>query len=119
MDVEQVLAAAREAVARGRTGGGPTFLECLTYRFEFHHSVERFFRPSYRTEEEIGRWRARDPLIVQGSRLTPAVRESIDAEVESTLAKAVSFALSSPHPEPADALDHLYATGLRPRAGVA
>jgi len=119
MDVEAVLAAAREGAARGRAGGGPTFLECLTYRFEFHHTVERFMRPSYRTEEEIGRWRARDPLAIQGSCLAPAVREGIDAEVEATVDKAVSFALGSPHPEPADALDCLYATGLRPRTGVA
>lgn len=119
MDVEEVLAAAEEGVARARAGEGPTFLECLTYRFDCHHTVERYLRIGYRTEEEIERWRARDPLDIEAARIPRAERERIDADIDAHLAQAVDFALSGPHPLADHALDHLYATGLRPRAGAA
>ncbi|MGQ0840036.1 thiamine pyrophosphate-dependent dehydrogenase E1 component subunit alpha [Actinokineospora sp.] len=118
MDVAEVRAAAATAVARAAAGGGPTFLECLTYRFECHHTVERALRVDYRTEAEIASWRTRDPLVIQGNRLDAARRDDIDAEIDTIITDAVEFARSSPRPHPVDALDHLYASGLRPRAGV-
>jgi pyruvate dehydrogenase E1 component alpha subunit len=119
MDVELVLAAARGAVGRARAGEGPTFLECRTYRFVGHHTAERTMKLGYRTEEEIARWRERDPLLVTGGKLDAAVRDRIDAEVERLLDEAVAFARESARPGPADAFEYAYASGLRPRAGVA
>jgi len=119
MDVEAVLEAAGGAVARARAGGGPTFLECRTYRFFGHHTAERTMKLGYRTDEEIERWRERDPVAATAARLEPAVRERIGADVEALLDDAVAFARASPRPDPADALDFVYASGLRPRAGVA
>jgi TPP-dependent pyruvate/acetoin dehydrogenase alpha subunit len=118
MDVEAVLAAAERAVARGRAGEGPTFLECRTYRFFGHHTAERTMKLGYRTEAEIDEWRLRDPLVVAGAKLDDAARERIDAEVEQLLDESVEFARRSPKPEPADALAHVYASGLEPRAGA-
>ncbi len=74
---------------------------------------------AYRSDEEIERWRQRDPIATTGARLDPAVKERIDAEVEELLDGAVAFARESPHPDPADALDFVYASGPRPRRGVA
>ncbi|MFE2109004.1 thiamine pyrophosphate-dependent enzyme, partial [Kitasatospora sp. NPDC059463] len=54
--------AAEQAVARARSGGGPGFLECRTYRFEGHHTMERRMKLHYRTPEEVAAWRERDPL---------------------------------------------------------
>jgi acetoin:2,6-dichlorophenolindophenol oxidoreductase subunit alpha len=119
MDVEAVLAATTAAVDRARSGGGPTFLECRTYRFFGHHTAERTMKLGYRTEEEIARWRERDPVIVTGSRLDDALRERIDDEVEGLLDDAVEFARASARPDPSEALDFVYASGLRPRDGVA
>jgi acetoin:2,6-dichlorophenolindophenol oxidoreductase subunit alpha len=119
MDVEAVLASTTAAVDRARSGGGPTFLECRTYRFFGHHTAERTMKLGYRTEEEIARWRERDPLIVTGSRLGDALRERIDNEVEGLLDEAVEFARVSARPDPSEALDFVYASGLRPRDGVA
>jgi pyruvate dehydrogenase E1 component alpha subunit len=42
---------------------------------------------------------------------------AIDAEIEALLDCAVEFAVGSPRPDPAGALDHLYATGMRGRSG--
>jgi acetoin:2,6-dichlorophenolindophenol oxidoreductase subunit alpha len=119
MDAELVLEAASEAVARARDGAGPSFLECLTYRFVGHHTAERTMRLGYRTDEEIAQWQLRDPVELGGSRLDAATREAIDAQVEQLLDDAVEFARASPRPRPDEALDLVYASGPPPRAGVA
>jgi TPP-dependent pyruvate/acetoin dehydrogenase alpha subunit len=119
MDAEAVLAAASGAVARARAGEGPAFLECLTYRFEPHHTWEYRVRPRYRTDEEVAAGRSRDPLAIQAARVPGAVRAEIDAEIETLLDQAQRFAEASPEPDPAGALDYLYAGGLRGRGGTA
>jgi len=118
MDVEVVRDATAEAVARGRRGEGPTLIECLTYRFGPHHTMEHRIKLSYRTEAEIGTWRERDPLAIQGARVDAAERDQIDAGVAATLAAAEEFALGGPRPDPSRALDYLYASGLVARGGV-
>ncbi|MGA8115760.1 MAG: thiamine pyrophosphate-dependent dehydrogenase E1 component subunit alpha [Actinocatenispora sp.] len=118
MDPETVYAAAAEAVAHARRGDGPVFLELLTYRFDAHHTRDNLLRLRYRTDDEVSSWRSRDPVAVQGARLPADERDAIDAEVERVLADAVEFALASPVPDASGALDHLYATGLRPRMGM-
>ena len=118
MDVETVRDTAADAIAAARHGAGPAFLECLTYRYGPHHTMEYKIRLSYRTEAEIAQWRQRDPLDIEGARITAAEREKLDAEVAELLAEAREFARSSPHPDPAGALDYLYASGLRGRDGA-
>ncbi|MDI1463589.1 thiamine pyrophosphate-dependent dehydrogenase E1 component subunit alpha [Catellatospora sp. KI3] len=118
MDPRAVHEAAARAVDRARSGGGPTLLDVVTYRFDAHHTFEHRVRLRYREADEIARWRERDPVAVQGARLDAAARERIDQEIEELVAEAVRFAQDSPKPDPAGALDHLYATGMRPRAGV-
>ncbi len=119
MDPETVFAATTEAVTRARSGGGPTFLECVTYRFDAHHTWEHAARPRYRTDEEVAAGSVRDPLAIQAARVPADVRDRIDAEIEALLDEAVRFATGSAEPDPAGALDFLYADGLRARAGVA
>jgi TPP-dependent pyruvate/acetoin dehydrogenase alpha subunit len=119
MDAEAVLAAATAAVGRAREGAGPTFLECRTYRFFGHHTAERTMKLGYRTDDEIETWRLRDPLLVTGAKLDDDERARMDAQVEELLDAAVAFARSSPRPDVAEALDLVYASGLRPRDGVA
>lgn len=60
MDVLAVYSATREAVERGRNGGGPTLIEAVTYRFGPHATADD---PTlYRSTEEVDAWRARDPI---------------------------------------------------------
>ncbi|HEX8081771.1 MAG TPA: thiamine pyrophosphate-dependent dehydrogenase E1 component subunit alpha [Jatrophihabitans sp.] len=118
MDPEVVLAAASAAVDRARAGDGPTFLECLTYRFDAHHTWEHVARPRYRTADEVAAGTVRDPVEIQGERVPEPVRAEIDAEIEALLDEAERFTADSPEPDPAGALDYLYADGLRGRAGV-
>ena len=118
MDPEAVQRATAEAVARARSGAGPSLLECATYRFDAHHTWEHTARPRYRTDQEVAEGRSRDPLHLQGARIPEAARARIDAEIEALLDQAVRFACAGPYPDPATALDHLYATGMRARAGA-
>jgi pyruvate dehydrogenase E1 component alpha subunit len=118
-DAETVHAAAARAVARARAGQGPTFLEFRTYRYGGHHTFETTTRLRYRDKAEIAAWQARDPLALQAGRVAPDLRDEIDAEVEATLDAAVRFALAGQKPDPADAREYLYASGLRTRPGVA
>jgi TPP-dependent pyruvate/acetoin dehydrogenase alpha subunit len=106
------------AVALARSGGGPSFLECETYRFVGHHTAERTMNLGYRTDEEIERWRERDPLRVLAERMAPDDVAAIDGEVEQLLDAALAFARESPRPEASEALDYVYASGPAPRKGV-
>lgn len=119
MDPERVLEAASAAVARARGGDGPMFLECLTYRWDAHHTWEHRAQPRYRTAEEIAEGTARDPVEIQAARVPEPVRARIDAEIEARLDEAERFAAASPEPDPSGALDYLYSSGLRSRAGTA
>ncbi len=119
MDPEVVLEATARGVARARAGEGPAFLEFSTYRFDGHHTFEHKTRLSYRPDEEVAKWRSRDPMEIQAARLPAGARQRIDEDVEILLDAAVRFARGSPKPDPAGGLDHLYATGLKVRAGVA
>lgn len=112
MDVLAVYEAAWEAVERARTGGGPTLLECVTYRYRGH---SRSDRQRYRTREEVEAWRTRDPiarleslLLSQGT-LTENDLHQVRAEVRAEIEEAVRFAEESPEPDPAQLLEDVYA----------
>lgn len=59
-DVLAVHAATRIAVERARSGGGPTFIEAITYRMGPHTTTDDPKR--YRDEDEVAQWRAKDPI---------------------------------------------------------
>jgi pyruvate dehydrogenase E1 component alpha subunit len=60
-DILAVYAATREAVARGRAGEGPTFIEAVTYRMSVHTTADDPKR--YRKDDEVAVWEKRDPLL--------------------------------------------------------
>jgi pyruvate dehydrogenase E1 component alpha subunit len=59
-DVMAVYTVTQYACERIRRGGGPAFIEAMTYRFGGHSSSDDPTR--YRSETELAAWRARDPL---------------------------------------------------------
>jgi acetoin:2,6-dichlorophenolindophenol oxidoreductase subunit alpha len=102
-DLFAVVEAAREAVDRARAGGGPTLLECQTYR---HYGHSKSDPATYRPPEEVERWLARDPLKITRARLVEegVAEDAIDAVEEATRAEleaAVEAALAAPYPDPA------------------
>ena len=114
-DVLAVRAAAALAVERARTGGGPSFLECRTYRFMGHH-VGDVDRSYYRSKQEEEEWRtSRDPLELLGAWLRArsladeaALRE-LDDRVSAEVEKGERFALDAPYPDPSEVDRDVYA----------
>ena len=110
-DVVAVYEAALEAVDRARGGGGPTLMECVTYRIRGHFEGDP---QAYRTQTEVEQWKRRDPLTRLEERLRlrsssfDQDKESIATEVRERIARAIEFAESSPVPEPKDALEDAY-----------
>jgi pyruvate dehydrogenase E1 component alpha subunit len=106
-DVVAVYRAARAAVERARRGQGPTLIEVKTYRYREHVGPNYDIDLGYRTQAELDRWMARDPVAALARRLERAGvlpagrRAALDAQVEAEIADAVAFAKSSPFPEPA------------------
>jgi pyruvate dehydrogenase E1 component subunit alpha len=60
-DVFAVYRATAEALDKARSGGGPTFIECLTYRIGDHTTADDAAR--YRSPDEVAAWKARDPIL--------------------------------------------------------
>jgi TPP-dependent pyruvate/acetoin dehydrogenase alpha subunit len=102
-NVWEVQAAAQEAVERARRGGGPSFIEALTYRFVGH---SRSDPGQYRKPGELAAWRERDPLKVARTVLTErfGVTEGrlgeVAGQVEGRIEDMIGRALAAPFPEP-------------------
>jgi len=102
-DVLAVHEAAQAAVAHARAGGGPTLIECKTYRHRAH--TERADQPDSRPKTEIDAWMAKDPidrlvahLQGQQGQLSEDEWAAMDADVMSKIDEAVAFAKASPLP---------------------
>ena len=106
-DVLKVYEAAREATLRARSGGGPTLIECRTYRTRAHSEGMR--DAGYRSAEEVDAWKARDPLKLLAAQLPAADVAAIEAEVKAQVDAAYDFARNSPYPDPATATTHVFA----------
>lgn len=114
MDADAVFAAASEAIAAARNGGGPQLIECIAYRFEGHHEGDTEF---YRDEAELNEWREKDPITTYPARLiregviTETDYEALEGEIETEIESAIEFARASPFPDPETAYEGLYAEG--------
>lgn len=96
-NVVAVYEAVGEAVERARNGGGPSFVECLTYRQGGH---KRDDPATYRPDDEVEEWMARDPLVrlrlaLENAGEKAAVEEA-ESEARSAIDDAAEFAEASP-----------------------
>ncbi len=114
-DVVAVRTAAGAAIARARSGAGPAFLLCHTYRY-FGHHVGDVDRGYYRGRDEERYWcEERDPLQLlrqrlEHERLVPGETFArLHAEVETEIAAGVEFALAAPYPAPEEVTTDVYA----------
>jgi acetoin:2,6-dichlorophenolindophenol oxidoreductase subunit alpha len=103
-DLWAVYEAARDAVGRARDGGGPTLLECQTYR---HYGHSKGDPATYRPRDEVEQWLARDPLKRARNRLleegfSEEGIAGVEAATEALLEQAIQDALAAPYPDPAE-----------------
>jgi 2-oxoisovalerate dehydrogenase E1 component len=116
-NVLAVYEAAQEAVERARLGGGPTLIECRTYRTRSHAEGMRDI--GYRTSDEVEAWKARDPLkFLQERMLADGIAvandfDNIEAEMISVMAEAVEFAKNSAWPDPATATHYVFSEAVQ------
>ena len=115
MDVREVYDATSEAVERARAGEGPSLLICETYRYRGHYEGDP---TRYRTDEEVERWRERDPIstlsadLVGAGEVTEEEVESMREEARERVDGAVEFARESDTPDPETAFEGVYAEDL-------
>lgn len=119
-DVLAVYNTAREAVERARSGDGATLIECKTYRTRAH--AEGMGDYTYRTREDVARWKEQCPIQRLGGKLTDEGIVSqqdladIEAEIKDYVRQAGASAEDAPWPEADSATTHVYFEGDRSAA---
>jgi TPP-dependent pyruvate/acetoin dehydrogenase alpha subunit len=112
-DADVVYQNACAAFEKARAGGGPSLIECLTYR---HGGHSRADPGKYRPKDEVEEWMKKDPVVLYRIRLLElgfdeAKLDEIDATAMATLEAATEQAKASPPPELASAFTDVYADG--------
>jgi pyruvate dehydrogenase E1 component alpha subunit len=90
-DVLAVYRAISDAVYAARSGQGPTFIECVTYRIGAHSTSDDPTR--YRSEEEVQRWAKRDPIDKLGRHLR--YLGVLDDELDRTLEQELNVEIGA------------------------
>jgi len=112
-DMFAVFKATREALDRARSGGGPSFIEAVTYRLADHTTADDASR--YRDTAELESWKAKDPMIRHRKYLESrglwddAKQEATEQKAAKVVAEVVKTAEEIAKPSPADFFDHMFA----------
>ncbi len=112
-DVLAVLAVMRSALERARSGGGPTFIEAVTYRMGPHTTADDPTR--YRDPSELEQWKVKDPIARVGAYLSrsgaldAAREEQVAAKADAVAAELRAGCVSLPDPDPMTVFDNVYA----------
>jgi pyruvate dehydrogenase E1 component alpha subunit len=112
-DLLAVYVVVKRAVEKARRGGGPTIIECITYRLG-HHTTATGDEP-YRAEEEIEKWKHRDPIerlrryLEKRALWTQDYENEIDQRVKQRIDDAVKRFEAFPRPDPQDMFRFTYA----------
>jgi TPP-dependent pyruvate/acetoin dehydrogenase alpha subunit len=107
-DAEAMFEVVRVARERAIGGGGPTLVEAVTMRMHGHAAHDDM---KYVPKDQVAEWAAKDPIDRQARRCAElgvdvdAVRAEVKAEIDA----ATEAALASPMPDPATALDRVFA----------
>ncbi len=112
-DVLAVTAVTRQALDRARSGGGPSFIEAVTYRMGPHTTADDPTR--YRDPAELELWSARDPIarlrtyLEQRGAFGPELETRV-AEAADRVARELRAGISGlDDPPPLDVFAHVYA----------
>ena len=114
-DVLAVYETAGEAVERARAGGGPTLIECKTYRTRAH--AEGMGDYTYRTREDVAEWKERCPIrrlttrLIADGILSESDVSAVDEEVRALVEEAGRAAESADWPDASTAATHVYFEG--------
>ena len=112
-DPDAVYLAAVAALAKARSGGGPSLIEALTYRSGGHSRADP---GKYRPQAEVDAWLDRDPLPMYHERLlslgTPEIElTSIVQQVADAIDAATEFAKAGREPGEETLMTEVFADG--------
>jgi pyruvate dehydrogenase E1 component alpha subunit len=111
-DAIAVYKATHEAVQRARNGGGPTLIECKTYRIVGHGTTDP--GTAYRTKEETDEWKRKCPIkrlrnyVLEKGILKEDDVRRIEEDVKARVEEAIKFAGESPYPDPNQVSDYVF-----------
>jgi acetoin:2,6-dichlorophenolindophenol oxidoreductase subunit alpha len=107
-DVLKVYETGKKAVERCRAGGGPYFIECLTYRLRGHVGPDDNIQGSHtdiRPKEEVDSWLRKDPIkqfeeyLLRSNFGEQQTLDGIRREAEIEVAEAHRFAMNGAGPD--------------------
>ena len=113
-NVTDVYRTAGQAIDNARNGGGPSFIECRTYRIRDHHGTSSGVELGYRTQDEVDEWAGRCPVknfeffLIEQNIVTASEIKELAAFVDREVEEAFRFAKASPLPDEEEVLEHLY-----------
>lgn len=107
-DVEGVFQATAEAVARARSGEGPSFLECRTFRWKGHVGASSDIDVGVQRRGELSAWLEKDPIARVEARLREAGIELDDSAILREMEAALDRARRAPLPPAERVLDHVF-----------
>jgi TPP-dependent pyruvate/acetoin dehydrogenase alpha subunit len=111
-DLMATYETSQDAVRKARRGEGPTLIEMKTYRWYGHSEIDP---ANYRTQEELESWKRRDPvpryerLLMERGIVDEAFKQQTLQRIEREIEEAIEFADKSPHPDPSEILEDVYA----------
>jgi pyruvate dehydrogenase E1 component alpha subunit len=112
--VLDVFEATREAVDRARSGGGPSFIESVAYRWRGHGGAGDDSASGYRDPEEVQAWQEFCPIaglyrnLVQQDLIDEPRQTAITESISEEILEAFEHAINSPNPEEKDLSTHVY-----------
>jgi pyruvate dehydrogenase E1 component alpha subunit len=113
-DVMAVREAVVEAVKKARAGGGPSLVECKTYRWRGHFEGDPTV---YRSDEELEQWKKKDPIdrfakvLKDQEMLDDDSYQELRDKVRGQIDEALQFAQDSPEPDVSEVTTDVYYGG--------
>lgn len=110
-DVIEVYKTTKEAVKLAREGGGPTLIECKTYRWQGQTVTDP---DKYRPEEEKEEWKKKCPIesfktrLIRGEIIDKVIIQEIEEETLKSIELSSKFTKKSPKPDPVSVLDGIF-----------
>lgn len=114
-DVLEVYRVASNAIIAARQGEGPTFIECMTYRWLGHVGPNDDLDKGLRSIQEHTYWLERDPIkrlreqLINTGVVTQNELQELNARIEKEVETAIEFARNSPHPQDKEQFHDVFA----------
>lgn len=111
-DVVAVYDAVSDAVAWSRSGNGPAFVECKSYRVGPHFTGDP---GGYQPAEDLARWKARDPIetcrqaLMSAGLLAESREVEMRARIRAEVQEDFERAYADPEPDPCEVTTDVYA----------